>query len=89
MDLVISAFLVLFINVPFGYWRYRTRRFSLKWFAAIHIPVPFVIGIRLLFDLGWKLYTYPILIGAFFMGQLIGGWIRKIRDKGSEDLPDN
>lgn len=77
MELVIAGFLVLLINVPFGYWRYGTRRFSLEWFAAIHIPVPFVIGIRLLFDFGWELYTFPILISAFFLGQFIGGQIRR------------
>jgi len=80
MSLVISALLVILINIPFGYWRYRTRRFSLEWYAAIHIPIPFVIGIRLIFDFGWKLYTFPILIGAFFLGQFIGGKIRKFRD---------
>ena len=32
------ALLTLLINLPFGYMRKKTRKFSLKWFLCIHLP---------------------------------------------------
>ena len=63
---------VFLFNIPFGYWREATRRFSLAWALAIHLPVPFVIALRHFSGLGWELYTYPFLVGAFFLGQYAG-----------------
>jgi hypothetical protein len=85
MNLFFAALLVCMLNLPFGYWRSGTKRFSFQWFAAVHIPVPFVIGLRILFDLVWKLDTFPIMIGAFFMGQYLGGKIRSIRERSKEN----
>jgi hypothetical protein len=69
----VAATLVFFINVPFGYWRSRVRKFSMQWVLAIHIPVPFAIACRLILGLGWHLVTFPVLIAAFFFGQVAGG----------------
>jgi len=71
--LAIVAFLVLTVNLPFGYWRAKERRFSRNWFLAVHIPVPIVIFLRIVSHLGWHFVTFPVLISAFFLGQLIGG----------------
>ena len=68
---------VLFLNIPFGFWRDRTKRFSLPWFLAVHLPVPVVVGLRVLSTLGWRLVTFPVLIGSFFLGQLLGGKIHQ------------
>ncbi len=45
---------------------------------AIHIPVILVIAIRFLSGLGWALITFPAMVGAFFLGQLSGGFLYKI-----------
>jgi hypothetical protein len=50
--LAASAFAVVLLNLPFGYWRAGSARFSRAWFFAVHAPVPFVIAIRLLAHLG-------------------------------------
>ncbi|KOH43422.1 hypothetical protein NC99_37630 [Sunxiuqinia dokdonensis] len=42
------------------------------WWVYIHIPVPMVILLRIYSDIGFAFYTYPILVGAFFAGQLVG-----------------
>ncbi|KLU62564.1 hypothetical protein CEB3_c10850 [Peptococcaceae bacterium CEB3] len=68
---VISA--VILFNLPFGYWRASVRKFSRPWFLAVHLPVPFVIFMRIYFRLGWYWTTYPVLVGAFFAGQWLGG----------------
>lgn len=71
------ALAVLVLNLPFGYWRAGTRKFTLPWLLAVHTPVPLVVGLRILSGLGWQLSTVPVLVGAFFVGQLLGGWLRQ------------
>jgi hypothetical protein len=73
----IAAACVFLINLPFGYWRSKAHRFSKQWLLAIHAPVPFVIACRFLLGLGWHLITFPVLIGAFFAGQLAGARLGK------------
>ncbi len=72
MKLFIVALIVLLFNVPFGYWRANEKKFSLNWILSIHVPVPFIIGLRFLSGLGFAFMTYPVLVGAFFLGQLSG-----------------
>ena len=72
MKILLVALLVFIINIPFGSLRARHRKFSLMWWLYIHIPVPIVILLRIYSDIGFQLYTYPILIAAFFGGQLVG-----------------
>lgn len=91
MKLWLVAGLVLLLNLPFGFWRAMARKFSLQWVLAIHVPVPFVIGLRFASGLGWRLGTFPVLIGAFFTGQFVGGrlrhWWRPRTSSGDEPAP--
>jgi hypothetical protein len=75
----IASILVFLVNLPFGYWRSKTRKYSLQWILSIHIPVPFVIASRIILGLGWRLNTFPVLIGSFFAGQLVGAKLRRQR----------
>ena len=72
MKVLIIAAIVFLLNVPFGYWRTNVKKFSLQWILAIHLPVPFVILLRIYSNLGFELYTYPIIVAAFFFGQYSG-----------------
>jgi len=74
------ALLVLLVNIPFGYWRAGVKRFSVSWFLAVHAPVPLVVGLRVFSGLGWKLSTVPVLVLAYFVGQIIGGRLRRSRN---------
>ena len=75
--LIIVALLVFILNIPFGYWRANVKRYSAQWFLAIHIPVPFIIAMRLLAGIGFAWYTYLFLVGAFFLGQKFGSVLMK------------
>ncbi len=75
MDLLLVAAVVFLLNIPFGYWRANTKKFSFKWFLAVHLPVPIIITIRILSGLGWHLKTFPVMVGTFFLGQLVGGYV--------------
>jgi hypothetical protein len=79
MDLLTVATLVFFLNLPFGYWRANERKFSTRWFLSVHAPVPLVIALRVLSGLGWQFMTFPVLIGAFSGGQLMGGRLHLMR----------
>jgi hypothetical protein len=72
MKIVIIALIIILFNIPFGYWRANVRKFSLQWVLAVHLPVPFIILLRIYSDIGFALWTYPVLVAAFFTGQYIG-----------------
>lgn len=74
---------VLAINLPFGYWRAGVKKFSRAWFLAVHLPVPAVVALRLSFRLGWNPLTFAVLVAAFFLGQWLGGVLRRL-GRGSE-----
>ncbi len=67
---------IVLINLPFGFWRAGAEKFTVPWFIAVHAPVPLVIGVRILLEVRWQFATVPILMGAFFTGQLLGGSLR-------------
>ncbi len=77
MSLTAVAVLVFLINIPCGYMRARNERFSKRWFMWVHIPIPFVIALRLLSGLGFQLYTFPVMISAYFLGQFTGGLLSR------------
>ena len=83
--LILAAAIVFLLNLPFGYWRAGLRRFSPMWFVAVHAPVPGVVGMRFLLELGFAWFTYPVLIAAYFAGQFAGA--RLGRRRGRRPIP--
>jgi hypothetical protein len=81
ITLVIAVIFV--INIVFGYWRANTRKFSLQWIGAIHLPVPMAIGLRL-WLLGWNWLLVPVFVLDFAAGQYAGGRIRSLISKRTE-----
>lgn len=72
MHIASVASVVFVLNLPFGYWRANVRKFSRPWFFSVHLPVPLVIALRVFSGLGWQLITFPIMLSAFFFGQVAG-----------------
>jgi len=72
MPLLLAASINFFINFPFGYWRANVKKFSLQWFLAIHLPIPFIILVRVFTGIGFEFITYIVMISVFFLGQLAG-----------------
>jgi hypothetical protein len=68
---------IVVLNLPFGFWRAGTRKFTLPWFLAVHVPVPLAVGLRIAIGMGWRLATLPVFVGAFFAGQFLGGRLRR------------
>ncbi len=83
--LIWVTLLVFVMNIPFGYWRANVKKFSLQWVLAVHIPVPFIIALRIFTTIGFAWYTYVFMVGAFFLGQRLGGLLlMSMRNSGSE-----
>jgi hypothetical protein len=62
---------VLVVTLPFGFYRAYTRRLSLRWFLAIHVPVVLVFLIR--FESHLSYWFIPFTFLAFTAAQLLGG----------------
>lgn len=72
MSTVLLIILFAFIlNLPFGYLRRRSRKYSLKWFVYIHMPVPIIIAARIISNTDYKFI--PLFIIASVIGQFFGG----------------
>lgn len=80
----VLSLLIIIINLPFGYWREGTRKFSIYWMLAIHLPVPLVVLMRYLFEVELLWSTAPFLFGSFFLGQFLGKKIRVKRNLQTE-----
>jgi hypothetical protein len=81
LSLLLVSLVVIILNIPFGYWRTNVKNYSFQWFLAVHIPVPFIVALRIFSDIGFSGYTYLFLVSAFFIGQKVGSAIHKYLDK--------
>ncbi|AFQ43547.1 hypothetical protein Desmer_1556 [Desulfosporosinus meridiei DSM 13257] len=70
-------FLVIVLNIPFGYWRENVKRLSCQWFFAVHFPVLVMAFFRIHLGIGWGLSTVLLIGSAYFSGQWLGAkWNR-------------
>jgi len=81
MDNFTFALFVFIIAFPFGFWRVRSKFKSKNWMLAIHIPVLFIILLRIYnkthYNIGFSWISLVYNIIAFFMAQYIAGIIYK------------
>jgi len=68
--LILSAFTML-INLPFGYFRAKSIRYSLRWFLYIHLPIPIIFIARTISHI--ELKYIPFFAFAAIAGQILGG----------------
>ena len=68
----------LLMNLPLGYYRQGTRKYSFLWFVLIHASIPFLILFRI--GMGISYWYIPFSLGFAVLGQVAGGRIR--RQKG-------
>jgi len=79
MDNLTFAIIVFLLAFPFGFWRAKSRFKSRDWMLAIHIPVIFIILLRIYnklhFNMGfsWQSVIYNVI--AFMLAQYLAGLI--------------
>ena len=61
----------LLANIPLGYLRQQTLRYSWQWFLYIHASIPLIIILRIWLDFSWR--WIPLTIGCAILGQIAGG----------------
>lgn len=72
------------INIPFGFIRENSRKFSWKWFFWIHASIPFIVYGRSALHVSSALV--PVNIALAVLGQTGGGlWCRKMRSLEEEE----
>ncbi len=80
LTLPLIAFLV---NLPLGYIRESSPKFSLLWFFWIHASIPLIIYLRLI--LGTSKLFIPISILFAIIGQIIGSHLKLKRMSQKEE----
>lgn len=71
---------VVLVTLPFGFYRAYTRKLSVRWFLAIHLPVPLVFLARFEAHLSYTFIPFTCL--AFTIAQILGSgvgrwWIKR------------
>jgi len=74
--IVVVLAIVFFVTFPFGFYRAYTRRWSFRWFLAIHLPVPLVFLARFESHLSYAFIPFTCLAfaAAQFLGARTGRW---------------
>lgn len=67
------------LNLPFGYLRSKSEKYSLKWFAYLHLPIPVLILLR--FYWGISIKFAPLLLVSSVLGQVSGAKANKVKNK--------
>ena len=70
VSLLLFAF---FSNIPLGYLRMGSPRYSIRWFVYIHLSVPFIVGLRIASNISWHMIPFSIALAV--AGQMIGSRI--------------
>lgn len=79
MQIELSAALVsllvfaLLSNIPLGYLRQGSVKYSLRWFVYIHLSIPFIITLRVTNDISWQIIPFTLCLAV--TGQMIGGYL--------------
>ena len=60
----------LFSNIPLGYLRMGSPRYSVRWFIYIHLSLPFIVGLRIAKNIRWQMVPFSIALAV--AGQMIG-----------------
>ncbi len=72
--------IVALVTLPFGFYRAYTRKLSLRWFLAIHVPVVLVFLTR--FEAHLSYVFIPLTCLTFTAAQILGAragrwWIKR------------
>lgn len=70
MTYTIIIVATIIFNIFCGVFRARQAKLGWKIFY-IHIPIPFIAGVRITCDVSWKFI--PVLVAVALASQIIGG----------------
>ena len=74
--LIVLAFV---ISIPCGYLRQNYAKYSVMWFLLIHLPIPFIVLLRIQAGISWRII--PLTLAGSVAGQIVGGAVNRRRNK--------
>ena len=86
MRIAVVLVIVLLVTLPFGFYRAYTRKLSLRWFLAIHVPVIFVFLVRVESHLSYAFIPFTCL--AFATAQILGSRAGRWWSKRRSNIPE-
>jgi len=81
IGLVILTFI---ISIPCGYLRESFAKRSLMWFLMIHLPIPFIVLLRIKAGIIW--HVIPLTLAGSIAGQITGGLFNRRRKRDDKTL---
>jgi hypothetical protein len=70
ITLISLLLFALLSNIPLGYLRMGSPKYSVRWFVYIHLSVPFIVGLRIANNISWRMIPFSIALAV--AGQMIG-----------------
>ncbi|MCA9406068.1 MAG: ferrochelatase, partial [Candidatus Omnitrophica bacterium] len=83
MNYLIISLVAFFSNIPCGYLRENTPKFSGRWFFWIHASIPLIIYIRLTTHV--SAWFIPATITIAVLGQMVGSRWRKAKMTAADE----
>ncbi len=80
IGLIIMAFI---ISIPCGYLRENYKKYSFMWFLLIHIPIPFIVLLRIETGISW--HIIPLTLAGSIAGQIVGGIMNRRRKRSGKE----
>jgi hypothetical protein len=74
--------LALVISIPCGYIRQNYAKYSFMWFLLIHLPIPFIVLLRVKAGLDWRFI--PFTLAGSIAGQILGGALSRRRKQNAK-----
>lgn len=71
------VFIAFIVSVPCGYLRENFAKYSPMWFLLIHLPIPFIVLLRIKAGFDW--HVIPLTLGGSIAGQIAGGRLNRWR----------
>lgn len=65
----------LLSNIPLGYLRQGSPKYSLRWFVYIHLSIPFIVILRVVNGISW--HYIPLTFVLAVAGQFVGGRLHR------------
>jgi hypothetical protein len=70
---ITASVLALVLNMPLGYMRAKSRKYSIQWVLWIHASIPFIVWFRIANDLENWIIAVNIVLAI--LGQLLGSYL--------------
>ncbi|MDD2365424.1 MAG: hypothetical protein PHN84_04605 [Desulfuromonadaceae bacterium] len=84
-DILLVSGLVVFaliVSIPCGYIRQNYPKYSFMWFLLIHLPIPFIVLVRIKSGVSW--HIIPLTLAGSVAGQIFGAAVSRRRRNSAE-----